>query len=319
MVQQWLRRLCWRPFAMQSRNQPYVPFHATVTQPVAGVTCIQINNRITRCLSHLGGGYDFAVCYLIDQSLLIDTGFSWARQCLRQVLEQLGADQTITTVINTHYHEDHTGNNDLLYELTGAPIMAHPLAIPEIRFPSNVAWYRDMLFGPSNPTNVMAIPAYIDTPHFRFEVHHMPGHCPGHLCLFEPQQRWLFSGDLYLAADMDSQLADADGPLWIASLERAMALCPSALFDAHGTIVIGQDEVRQVLERKRDFLIDLRERTYAAAEYAQPIEVITQRVFGRNGLVDDLSLSDGWLSLVTGSDFSRSHLLKSFLRDRRAP
>ena len=71
----------------------------------------------------------------MDDTLLVDTGFPWARRCLRQTLIRLGADRTVRQVLNTHYHEDHTGNNDLLAELTGAEILAHPLAVPEIRFP----------------------------------------------------------------------------------------------------------------------------------------------------------------------------------------
>jgi glyoxylase-like metal-dependent hydrolase (beta-lactamase superfamily II) len=68
----------------------------------------------------------------------------------------------------------------------------------------------------------------------------MPGHCAGHLCLWEPRQRWLFSGDLSVAADLDSQLAYADGPSWVSSLGRALAMRPAAPFDGHGTIVTGE-------------------------------------------------------------------------------
>jgi glyoxylase-like metal-dependent hydrolase (beta-lactamase superfamily II) len=297
------------------RAHPLVPFNATVTYPVDGIACIRIDNFVTRGLSRFSGGYDYAVCYLIDGSLLVDTGFGWARRRLRQTLLDMGADRTIATVVNTHYHEDHTGNNDLLAEMTGARIMAHRAAIPEIRFPAQAAWYRNFLFGPTRTVDVEPVGDAVETGRFRFEVHHMPGHCPGHVCLFEPERGWLFSGDLYVAADLDSQLADADGPAWIASLERAIELRPACLFDAHGTIVTDAASVDALLRRKLEFLVTLRDRVRAAASGPGTIQALTRAVFDRRDLVDYLSLSDGWMSLITGSDFSRGNLIRSFLRE----
>jgi endoribonuclease LACTB2 len=314
VVNRWLRHLLWRPFELICRAYPLVPFKATVTQPVDGVICIRIDNRVTQFLSRFSGGYDYAVCYLIDATLLVDTGFGWAKRCLQQTLRDLGADATITTVVNTHYHEDHTGNNDLLSDITAAQILAHPIAIPEIRFPAQVAWYRNFLFGPTQTVNVAPVGDTLATKRFRFEVHHLPGHCPGHICLFEPTKGWLFSGDLYIAPDLDSQLADADGPQWIASLNKAIVLQPTCLFDAHGTILTDPAAVQALLQRKRDFLIAIRERVRAAAAQPQPIQALTRKVFDRRDLIDYVSLNDGWMSLITGSDFSRGNLIKSFLR-----
>jgi hypothetical protein len=69
------------------------------------------------------------------------------------------------------------------------------------------------------------------------------------------------------------------------------------------------------LVRKRDFLWELQRRVVAAAQKAGSIREITRRVFKRPDLVDHFSFSDGWLSLLTGSDFSRGNLVKSFLRE----
>jgi glyoxylase-like metal-dependent hydrolase (beta-lactamase superfamily II) len=315
MVGRWMRALLWQPFALMCRSLPLWPFRAEVSRPVEFVTCIRIDNLLTRLLSRFSGGYDYAVCYLIDGSLLVDTGFPWARRRLKQTLVELGADRTITTIVNTHYHEDHTGNNDLVAELCGARVVAHAAAIPEIRFRGELPWYRSFLFGPSQVIDVDAIGQTLATEHLQFEIIDTPGHCPGHICLFEPNRKWLFSGDLYVAADLDSQLGDADGPQWIASLERILALRPQGLFDAHGSIFSG-DEVERQLRRKLDFLKAIRDRVYQHATHAQTIQQLTHKVFDRRDLVDWLSLGDGWLSLITGSDFSRGNIVKSFLRER---
>lgn len=315
MFSKWMRFLLWEPFALMCRRFPLWPFRATITQPVELVTCIRIDNLLTRTLSRFAGGYDYAVCYLVDRSLVIDTGFPWARRRLKAALIELGAEQTITTVVNTHYHEDHTGNNDLIASLSGARILAHKAAVPEIRFPGELRWYRSFLFGPSKVTEVVPIGAVVTTEHLRFQVIETPGHCPGHISLFEPNRRWLFSGDLYVAAELDSQLADADGPSWIASLQQVLELKPEWMFDAHGSIFSGAAEVERHLRRKIEFLTMIRDRVHLHATHGQTIQQLTRKVFDRSDLVDWLSLGDGWLSMITGSDFSRGNIVKSFLRE----
>ncbi|QDU48095.1 MBL fold metallo-hydrolase [Gimesia panareensis] len=316
MISRWLRFLLWQPYALLCRRFPLWPFQVKITRPVEYVTCIQIDNLLTRLLSRFSGGYDYAVCYLVDETLLIDTGFPWARRSLKKTLQELGVVESITTVVNTHYHEDHTGNNDLLVELCGAEVLAHADAVPEIRFPVELRWYRSFLFGPSEIADAHPIGDSIKTEHMRFEVIETPGHCPGHLCLFEPERKILFSGDLYIAADLDSQLGDADGPKWIASLEQVIQLQPEWLFDAHGTVLEGSEAVEQHLRRKLEFLQTIRARVYQFATHAQSIEALTRKVFDRQSLVDFLSFGEGWLSLITGSDFSRSNIVKSFLREK---
>ena len=316
MLGKWIRFLLWQPFAVFCRRFPLWSFRAEVTEPVDGVRCIRIDNLLTRALSRFSGGYDYAVLFLVDGTLLIDTGFPWARRRLKKLLSELDARESIDTVVNTHYHEDHTGNNDLIADECGAKIYAHAIAVPEIKFPEDMRWYRSFLFGPPPVSNVEPIGQSIRTPNYRFEPLETPGHCPGHICLWEPTQRWLFSGDLYVAADLDAQLQDAAGPDWIESLKKAIDLRPAAMFDAHGTVFLGEEDVRLHLERKLAFLIAIGDRVAKYATEGTPIQQLTAKVFDRSELVDWLSFSDGWLSLITGSDFSRAHIVKSFLRDK---
>lgn len=316
MMGRWARQLVWRPYELACRRFPLVPFKAVVETPCEGVRLIQVSNFVTKAISSLGGGYDYSVSYLIDGSLLVDSGFPWARRSLRHKLRELGAVGSLTEVVNTHAHEDHTGNNDLMAAMTKAKVYAHPLAVSQIRHPIELPWYRNFLFGPIAAVEVLPIPSEIRTPRFTLQVHHMPGHSPDHICLFEPDQGWFFSGDLYISADLDTQLQEVDGPTWIESLERAIALRPSWLFDAHGLVVEGEHEVRALLTRKRDFLVGLGQRIGEAATQARSVKEITREVFVPGGLSDALSFRDGWLSLLTCSDFSRGHLVESFLRGR---
>ena len=67
------------------------------------------------------------------------------------------------------------------------------------------------------------------------------------------------------------------------------------------------------LGRKLDFLLTIQQRAQEAATEAQTLQDITRRVFDRHDLVDRLSIGEGWLSLLTASNFSRSQFLKTFL------
>ncbi|BDI30033.1 MBL fold hydrolase [Capsulimonas corticalis] len=311
MIGAWVRRLAWRPLEAAFRRTPLVPLRAQVTEPVPGVLCIRIDNLVTKAVSRLGGGYDYSVSYVIDRALIVDTGFPWARQCLDQTLKRLGMGAAITAVVNTHHHEDHVGNNDLFAATTA--LYAHPLALAEIRYPSERAWYRNFMFGPPTSSRARPIPETVSTGERIFTVLHTPGHSPDHVCLYEPSEGWLFSGDLYIAADIDSQLREVDGPAWIRSLEQVIALRPRCLFDAHGLTLTDAESVEEILTRKRDFLLGLQGRVREAEATARSLAEVVAFVFDQKSAVNHLSFHDGWLALLTGSDMSRTHLVRSFL------
>jgi len=313
MLGRWIKRLLWRPYELYSRLAPIVPVKAVVTCPLPGLKCIKAGNFVISWLGHVAG-FDYSVCYVLDESLVVDTGFPWARNALRKTLAETGLVDKIEMVVNTHYHEDHIGNNDLFVQTTKARVFAHRQALSEIKFPHEQAWYRQFLFGPIETVDVQPLGETVETKNHVLEVIDTPGHCPGHVCFYDRGRGWLFSGDLFISARLDSQLADADGPLWIESLDRVIALEPECMFDGHGSIFIGKEAVSQQLNAKREFLLGLKSRIAECAREAQSVEMITSKVFDSHSCTDRISMHEGWLSLLTASDFSRSNLVRSFLR-----
>jgi glyoxylase-like metal-dependent hydrolase (beta-lactamase superfamily II) len=70
-----------------------------------------------------GSGGNIAVLTGKDGKLLIDSGFMVSRPSVSQALDKLSAD-SITQLINTHWHTDHTDGNDWVHT-AGAAITAH--------------------------------------------------------------------------------------------------------------------------------------------------------------------------------------------------
>ena len=315
MLSRWIRFIFWSPFETACRKTPIIPLKFSIETVTPSVELIRIDNILTRAISKLGGSYDYSVSYLIDKTLLIDTGFPWARKSMKKHFMLSGLCSTIKYTVNTHSHEDHIGNNDLIKEITSSKIYIHKSGINTAKFPRHLPWYRNFMFGPPPSSNAEPIPDKINFNGFEFLVLHLPGHSPDHICLFEPNKKWLFSGDLYISADLDSQLREVDGPAWILSLERAIALKPLWMFDSHGIVFSGEQEVFQALNNKLQFLNNLRNKVFEVGQTATSVNEIVAKVFSKKNVVNQLSFSDGWLSLLTSSDFSRTHLVQSFLNN----
>jgi glyoxylase-like metal-dependent hydrolase (beta-lactamase superfamily II) len=131
--------------------------------------------------------------YLVD-GLLIDSGPAYTAEELTEFLK----DKGLKTVVNTHYHEDHIAANALLKEKCGVELLAHPLAINKINQPATLYPYQEEVWGYPIPSQVEEIGDTVITNSFRFDVIYTPGHDRDHICLFEPESRWLFSGDLFV-------------------------------------------------------------------------------------------------------------------------
>ncbi len=309
----WLRYLLWNPLELLFTQFPLVPLRVEEVVINNEIRQIKIYNLVTVAISKIGGGYDYSVMYMIGNKMLFDTGFSWAKKSFRRHLLAKEYDTTIDLVVNSHAHEDHIGNNDIIEQFTQATIYAHPLAVPIIKHPPKLPWYRSFMFGSNTYSQVTPIPNSLKFDNFDFEVIHTPGHSKGHICLYEKNNKWLFSGDLYVAPDLDSQLQDVNGPEWIHSLENILTLEVNLLLDGHGLVVEGKNEINSLLQEKLSFLKAVRNKVHSVAQQPMHLDEITKKVFSDKSLINRLSFNDGWLSILTNSDFSRTNLIRSFL------
>jgi glyoxylase-like metal-dependent hydrolase (beta-lactamase superfamily II) len=146
---------------------------------------------------------------------------------------------------------------------------------------------------------------------------HTPGHSDDHICLFEPQKTWLFSGDLYTSEK--PIVARPEERQWhiIASLKKVRALKPRIMFPAPGKVVT---EASGVLDRTIVYLESLGKRVLKLHEKGlSPIE-IRDLILGQEATTplfmhgshreQKLTFSD-----FTDEQFSTKNLIRSFLKE----
>ena len=167
--------------------------------------------------------------YLIEGEkawLLVDTGWNTRQTfaALEKQLTEIGVGfEDITHIIITHFHPDHYGLAGKLKELSKAKIALHQVERDfiysrYISMDSLLAETADLLHLHGVPQEELPrlqgasleVVKYVSPispeitlhggeriPHggFNFEVVWTPGHSPGHVCLYEPKQKVLLSGD----------------------------------------------------------------------------------------------------------------------------
>ena len=77
---------------------------------------------------------------------------------------------------------------------------------------------------------------------------HTPGHSPGHLCFWEPQRGYLFTGDLVYKDTLFAYYPSTDPEAYLESLEMISALPVRRVFPAHHSL----DVHPEILNRMRD-------------------------------------------------------------------
>lgn len=256
--------------------------------------------RMARTL--LGRGLYFTTAYLVD-GLMIDTGCA---HTAGELVSALG-DCRVRQVVNTHSHEDHIGGNHALVGKWAAEVLAHELAVPVLADPEGLQqleMYRRVMWGYPAPSTGRPLGETVETDNHRFLVIPAPGHSPDHVCLYEPDEGWLFSGDLYIGG-RDRALR-REYEIWqiIDSLKKISQLDIKTLFPASAGV---RENPRDELAAKVSYLEETGARVLALHREGNGVAAIRRRLFGR-----ELAIA-----YLTAGHFSGSHLVRSYLRGAR--
>jgi glyoxylase-like metal-dependent hydrolase (beta-lactamase superfamily II) len=135
------------------------------------------------------------------RAVLIDPSYS-PEQFVSRAAEQ---GLTVSHIISTHGHPDHTNGNARAVDMTQALVAAHPLLDPAVALADG-----DRL-------GVGAL---------SLKCLHVPGHCEDHLALYEETNRILLTGDLLFVGKVGGTSFDDDARLEWRSLQRLVAEIP---------------------------------------------------------------------------------------------
>lgn len=199
-------------------------------------------------------------CYLLigsERSLLIDTGLGICN--ILDVVTKL-TDKKITAVA-THIHWDHIGGHEYFPDF-----YAHQDELNWLNgeFPLTMNQIKDMVvdrcdlpndfdiseykFFQGNPTRILKDNDLIDIGDRCIQIHHTPGHSPGHMCFWEEERGYLFTGDLVYKDTLFAYFPSTDPEAYLSSLEKISALPVKNVFPAHHSLDIHPE----ILIRMRD-------------------------------------------------------------------
>ncbi len=236
----------------------------------------------------------FTNAYVVEGnrgSILVDCGWDnseaiWAfREELR--VERLSFEE-INWIVVTHAHPDHFGMAAKLRELCGAKVVMHKAdaALIPSRYgdfrklademeqlllshgvpPEEAAEMREASSWGAQYVTVIEPDILVEDGDivsngtFQFEVIHTPGHTPGHVCLYDPRKRRLFSGDTVLFdaiphVGVDPQSGQDPAADYIASLESLSGKSVRFVFPGHGPVFnslsIRSEEILRLLEARQ--------------------------------------------------------------------
>ena len=248
-----------------------------------------------------GRGRYWTTAYLVD-GLLIDSGCAHSAPELLAYLR----DQPLMQLVNTHTHEDHIGANGPLQQAhPELEVFAHPLALEILEFPQrqHLQPYRRLMWGWPEPSKGKQLVdgEMIRTENFNFQVIYTPGHSSDHICLYEPDHGWLFSGDLFVGGWDRALSAEAD--IWgvIQSLKKVECLPLAKLFP-------GSAHVRENPQG------ELREKITYLEEMGKKVLDLHRQGWGEKAIAQAMFGGRMFIEVFTLGHFSRRNLVRSYLR-----
>jgi glyoxylase-like metal-dependent hydrolase (beta-lactamase superfamily II) len=179
-----------------------------------------------------------ANCYIVGcketkMGVIIDPGDEGGR--ILESVEDSGLK--ITHVLLTHAHFDHMGAADEVMQATGAPLAVHPDDLPLLNAGGGAVF-----FGlPSSPVPEASIHLTADQEiavgEMMLRVLLTPGHTPGHVTFYEPDQGAIFDGDVLFAQGIGrSDLPGGSHEILMRSIQESLMTLPdeTMVYSGHG-------------------------------------------------------------------------------------
>lgn len=207
-------------------------------------------------------------CYLLngeERSLLIDTGLGICN--IYEEVRKL-TDKPITAIA-THIHWDHIGGHKYFSDY-----YAHKAELDWLNggFPLSMETIQEMVvdrcelpedydvktyeFFQGTPTKTLQGGEIIKLGGRSVTVIHTPGHSPGHMCFYDADRGYLFTGDLIYKDTLFAYYPSTDPLAYLASLEKIAKLQAKRVFPAHHTLNIQPEIIIRMRDAFRELKTD---------------------------------------------------------------
>lgn len=200
-----------------------------------------------------------SVLFLGEAPLLIDTGYeSHAAETMRLIEANGAGVHELATIVHTHCHSDHIGGTHALRAASNVKTAMHPIEAAWLRAGERRLTWLDYLdqhatFFPVD--RELNEGDSLQVGELTLSVFHTPGHSPGGIALYCPEERVIFSGDAVWLGDMGAVNVAIHGRAAFfharASLDKLAALDARAIFPGHGPPIF---DVAANFHRVRDRL-----------------------------------------------------------------
>ncbi len=203
------------------------------------------------------GHWEETHCYLLlgkETALLIDTGLGISDISIE--VKKL-TDKPIIAVA-THCHWDHIGGHKYFKEfyvhfselewLNGKfplPLVAVKKMVSDCVLPENFDIEKYEIFQ-GKPTKLLNDGDTIDLGERKIEVVHTPGHSPGHMCFYEKERKYLYSGDLIYKGTLYANYPSTDPKAYLSSVEKVSKLSVKRVFPAHHSLNVKPDMIAEI-------------------------------------------------------------------------
>ena len=174
-------------------------------------------------------------CYLVREEggnklLIIDPGGE--PQAILEALAETGG--TVSGIVCTHGHPDHTGALRQVAVATGAPVHIHPADTPMLRRTWPEFLVNEAALGPGMKVREIRENDTVTAGKMALRVLHTPGHTPGSVCYITDGA--ILSGDTLFRGDIGRyDLPGGDYDALIRSLAKLSALTGEyKIYPGHG-------------------------------------------------------------------------------------
>ncbi len=184
--------------------------------------------------------------YLIhgSKNILVDPGHFHLFGYVEEHLSRLSmTSEEIDLIVVTHAHPDHIEG---IQAFSGSPPLI-ALYVTELDFLNRVSPRYGAVKGTTSfQPQLLLQEGELRVEEMLFQVVHSPGHSPGSLCLYYPEKKALFSGDVLFQQGLGrTDLPGGNGDDLKRSIRRLSELDVEHLLPGHGNILSGREVVRK--------------------------------------------------------------------------